>query len=225
MLVYQTSPAPLITAAWLRARLQPVILACKFEKPIPIEIRPTGVWGGWCAAPDSAPDRRVCVSSKVVFWTRERLTTVFLHECGHRLLAGREVANHGPEFFALIAILYTRANQFFDGEAIHFLKLYDFQDVVENHRGEVLDWALKVAEKLAATDKTAEELASEVCQLWLQYVKNKEINELKKAAQVRAQTNLKQEVLQNKSKLFLWRATSASGWSVVLATAYFLFTR
>lgn len=214
-----------MTAAWLRARLQPVILACKFEKPIPIEIRPTGVWGGWCAAPDSAPDRRVCVSSKVVFWTRERLTTVFLHECGHRLLAGREVANHGPEFFALIAILYTRANQFFDGEAIHFLKLYDFQDVVENHRGEVLDWALEVAEKLAATDKTAEELAEKVCQLWLQYVKYKDINELKKAAQVRAHINLKKEIQDINKKLFLWRALSGSGWSVVLATAYFLFTR
>lgn len=145
MLVYQSLPAPPMTAAWLRQALEPVIAACKFEKPIPIEIRPTGMWGGWCDAADFAPDGRVCISSKVVFWTGDRLKKVMLHEAAHRLLEGKEIEVHGPEFFALIAIFHTRAKLFFKDEALNLLSIYDLQDVADIDKGHVFNWALALA--------------------------------------------------------------------------------
>jgi hypothetical protein len=219
--IYQTLPAPPTTAAWLSARLQPVVEACKFAKSVPLEIRPTGKWGGWCADTDSARDGRICISSKVVFWSSDRLKEVFLHEASHRLLSAREVASHGPEFFALTATLYMRASQFFEGEALHFLSIYDLQDVVEIYRGEVLNWALKAAEKLSATDKSAEELADEVCRSWAENVKEKEAKKLQIAREKAAHINIKREVKNINTKLFLWRALSAIGWGGMFAAVYF----
>lgn len=223
--VFATLPAPPMTAAGLRKRLDPVVEVCRFARPIPLEIRPTGKWGGWCGGADSYADARVCISSSVVFWSRDRLLKAYLHEAGHRLLDGREVAAHGPEFFAMTAILYARANQFFEGEALHFLSLYDLQDVPEADKGHALNWALALAKELAPTDKSAEELASVVCLAWEQNVKEREAKKLQTAREKTAQINLKLEVKIINTKLFLWRALAAIGWAAMIATAYFSIVR
>lgn len=211
--VYQSLPAPPATAAWLRARLEPVIKACKFAHPIPLEIRPTGRASGYCewAGGGLVKDRRVCISSKVVFWSRDRLPEVHLHECAHRLLEGCEVADHGPEFFALTAILYSRGSSFFDFDALGYLSIYDLQDVADIDKGCVLNWALALAKELAPTEINAEKLASVVCLAWAQNVKDTAAKKLQIEREKTAQINLKLEVKNINTKLFLWGALSTIG--------------
>ncbi len=223
--VFATLPAPPATAAWLRARLDPVVEVCRFARPIPLEIRPTGKWGGWCGGANSYADGRVCISSAVVFWSRDRLLEAYLHEAGHRLLDGREVASHGPEFFAMTAILYTRANQFFEGEALHFLSLYDLHDVPEAGKGHALNWALALAKELAPIDRSAEELASVVCLAWAQKVKEREAKKLQIEREKVSLINLKLEVINLNMKLLLWRALCAIGWAGMVSTVYLSIVR
>jgi hypothetical protein len=218
--VFATLPAPPMTAAWLRARLQPVIAACKFAQPIPLELRPTGKFRGWCGDENYYRDGRVCIANLVVFWRPDQLLEVYLHECAHRLLAGREVDAHGAEFLALTASLYVRAAHLFERDAVSFLQIYDFQDVQEADKGHALNWALQIAKELAASDQSAEELASVVCLKWVQNVKEREAERVKNQVQIRAQINLKKDLIQNKSKLFLWRALSAIGWGAAFFIAY-----
>jgi hypothetical protein len=223
--VYQTLRAPRPTAAWLRARLQPVILACKFAQPIPLELRPTGKFRGWADRKDYQRDGRVCITNQVVFWRPDQLLEVYLHECAHRLLEGCEVDAHGPEFFALTATLYVRAAHLFERDALNFLQIYDFQDVPDGDRGAVLDWAFSLAKELATSDKTAEELAVVVCQKWQQNVKDVAARKLQTAREKSAHINLKLEVKIINTKLFLWRGLSAVGWAAMIATAYFSIVR
>jgi hypothetical protein len=223
--VFATLPAPPETAAWLRNRLEPVVKACKFARPVPLELRPTGKFRGWCGVKNYYRDGRVCITSQAMFWRPDQLLEVYLHECSHRLLEGREIDPHGPEFFALTAALYMRAAHLFERDAVLFLQIYDFQDVPDEDKGEVLDWALQVAKELAASSATAEELAEAVCKLWPQNVKEREATKAKNIAQIRAHISLKKEILQIKSKLFLWRSLSAIGWGTVIFITYFSLFR
>ena len=110
--VFETRPAAAPLDAWLRRLLLPACAAAKLE-PVPLEIRPTGRWAGWAPGEDYSPDGRVNLSSKIIFWTSESIISVYLHEACGRLLEGREVQDHGPEFIALNAILLSRCAEFF----------------------------------------------------------------------------------------------------------------
>lgn len=219
--VFQALLAPRMTAAWLRRRLEPAVKACRFAHAIPLELRPTGEFRGWCGPKSYYRDGRVCLSSQVIFWRPDQILAVYLHECAHRLLSGREVADHGPEFFCVTAVLYMRAADFFERNSVDFLTLYDLQDVQEPHKGEVLNWALRTAESLAATNKSAEELAYEVCKLWLVFIIDKKANEAKKLVQARALIDSRNEILQIKLRLFLWQSLAFVGWAGLFASLYF----
>jgi hypothetical protein len=223
--VSQTLPAPPMMAAWLRSRLDPVIAVCRFANAIPLELRPTGEFSGWCGPKSYYRDGRVCMSSQIIFWRPDQILAIYLHECAHRLLSGREVSDHGPEFLALTAALYIRASSNFEKNAVDFLKLYDIQDVERPYKGEVLNWALRTAESLAAVDKSAESLADEVCKLWVVFVSDKEANEAKKIVQARALIDLKNKVLQINSRLFLSWAVAFVGWAGLFASLYFSVIR
>jgi hypothetical protein len=223
--VFATLPAPSMTAAWLRARLDPVVEACGFAKPVPLELRATGKFRGWCGDKNYYRDGRVCITNQVLFWRPDQLLEVYLHECAHRLLEGREVDAHGPEFFALTAALYMRAAHLFERDSIMFLQIYDFQDVPEADKGHVLNWALALAKELASTEKSAEELASVVCLKWAQNVKEREAKKLQIASEKAAYNNLKLEVKNISTKLFLWRALSATGWAGMVSTVYLSIVR
>jgi hypothetical protein len=214
-----------MTAAWLRARLDPVVEACRFERPIPLELRPTGEFRGWRGDKKYYLDRRVCMTNQAIFWRPDQILEVYLHECAHRLLEGHEVTDHGPEFFALTAALYMRAAHLFDGEATYYLKLYDLQSEPDEGKGDALNWALALSKELAASDATAEELAAVVCHEWRQNVKEKEAKKSQAAREKAAQINLKLEVKNINTKLFLWRTLSAISCATLATVIYLSIIR
>lgn len=189
MIIHQTqrTPATQPMAQWLSRVLDPVIEAVKLTAPPPVEIRPTGCWSGWCSDSPSAPDGRICMSTKVVFWRRETIVDVYLHEACHRLLDSHEVQSHSAEFFCLNAALLLRAAAFFDSNPVLKLSLYDIQEAPEALQDHpeahtiAVAWALDEAPKLAKSNLTAEELAGEVLGRWKEYIKRREVSQ--KAAQ------------------------------------------
>lgn len=187
---YVVKTASSMTAAWVARVLSPVAAACRFDKPPPVELRPTGRAGGYCQSSLLAPDGRVAISKQVCFWSDSSFADVYLHEAGHRLLSGREVLDHGPEFFALNLALMTRAQSFFERDVVELMSLYDCQDCppeLENEpgwRGIVLNWALPVAAELAATDTSAEALADAVCQRWQDFLQDRETTRVQAVQQI-----------------------------------------
>ena len=82
---YQVVPAIPAVASYLQQLLAPVISACRFSSPPPVELRATGsTWRGWCAELDMAPDGRVCLSSRARFWLRHELIAGYLYESARR---------------------------------------------------------------------------------------------------------------------------------------------
>lgn len=233
--VYFTEPAPVARAQWLRALLEPVAVACRFERPPPLEVRATGNWGGWAADRTSAPDGRVCVSSRVCFWTREAVVHVVLHEWAHRALqSDRDHSGlHGPQFFCLNSIFLLRAARFFEGDPLVRMGLYDLQDQPDElahepgWRGLVIDWALSVAAELADTDASAEDLGHIVCARWNQFIDDRHAlhlmaqREAVKGALL-AQTRVAEleDLLSSRS---LWRAVAMVGWVSFAAVCWLVF--
>ena len=176
--VHQTRPAGQ-AGQWLQNILQPVAEACRLDNPPPLEVRPTGMWSGWAEPMSYSTDGRVCVSSKVVFWKKERIISVYIHESAHRLLSawGAEVPTHGPVFFTLNSLLINRSASFFRldyqfGE-MDFYALQDRPDELLNS----LDWqeiclrfARETASKLANQKCSAESLAGLVVAAWPKFL-------------------------------------------------------
>lgn len=230
--IYSTQAAPAPLAGWLQRVLQPVVEACRFERGLAVEVRPTGAWAGWCASANEAPDRRIALSTKICFWSAENIVSVYLHESTHRFLKAHEIADHGPVFFCLNAILLIRSAALFRLDPIFKLDFYDLQDApaeLENEpgwRGIVLNWALPAAAELAATDTSAEALADTVCASWQQFLQEREksrvlsvqrvLAERKKAAAVEGQI----EDLQ--SSLFVARTFLIVGWVCFVVSVYFV---
>ena len=229
---YVAQTAQSMTAAWVARVLSPVVLACRFDTPPPVELRPTGRAGGYCQLRSVAPDGRVAISKQVCFWSDSSFADVYLHEAGHRLLSGREVLDHGPEFFALNLALLTRAQSFFARDVVELMSLYDCQDCpakLENEpgwRGIVLNWALPVAAELAATDTSAEALADAVCQRWQDFLQDRETTRVQAAQEVVAARKYaaaqakKIESLQ--SSIFFARTFLIVGWLCFLSVVYFV---
>ena len=231
--VYITQAAPAQTALWLRRVLAPVE-ACRFEQPVPLELRAVGAWAGVCHSRTFAPDRRVAISSKVVFWTAENIVSVYLHECCHRLLERHIGMQHRPEFFLMNAVLLLRSKAAFESDPIFKLDFfYDVQDCppeLENEpnwRGVILGWALPVAASLAATDATAEQLAYEVCSRWKSFVQERENARVQAAQQVvlarKKAAAVEGQIEDLKSSIFVWRALSSVGFLFFLSVCIFVF--
>jgi len=223
--VFKTAPAP-VMAQWLGSILDRVIAAAKLPS-YPIEVRPTGRLSAWTEAHDFAPDGRLCMSSKVIFWQAESIAATYLHESSHRLLDGQEVPAHGAEFFCINAILLLRAADHFDRNSLEKLSLYDFADQpeelenVEFWQGEVLDWALKTAQELAATETPAAALAAVVCARWQLHITESHKARQKAVFAVQRQAEERQS-LKNSVSLFRWLAVL--GWtSFLLVVSVFIF--
>ena len=176
--VHQTKPAG-HSGQWLHKILQPVADACGFVNPPPVEIRPTGQWGGWCETKSHAPDGRICMSSRIVFWNREAIISIYLHECSHRLLTRWpiRVPSHGPVFFALNSILVDRCKSSFRLE-YQFAKMdfYDLQDrppefgSFENWQEICLRFARETKANFSVATCSAEELAVLVVLAWPKFL-------------------------------------------------------
>ena len=226
----QAAPAPL--AGWLQRVLQPVVEAARFKRAVPVEVRPTGAWSGWCAGLDGAPDGRVSLSNRITFFTPEKIVSVYLHEAAHRFLECREVPTHGAEFFCLNAILLTRSAAFFRLDPLFRLDFYDLQDrpgdlVEPNWRGVILGWALPLAAELAATDASPEALADIVCERWQDFLQNRETLRVQAAQQVLAARKnaaaQKEQIEALQSSLFVARTFLFVGWFCFLSVCIFVF--
>ena len=230
LVVHVTQRAAPAQGAWLVQLLGPVATACRFSVPPPVEIRPTGDWGGWCARKDHALDGRVAVSSKFVFWSKESVVDVVLHEWTHRVLQDLKIFGHPAEFFCLNAVFLIRASQFFDGDPLLRLSVYDMQDQPEdlaaelNWRGLIIDWALPVAAELASTDATAEDLAKVVCKRWSKFVADRQASiQRAQTVAVNAAQEANRQAVQLRSVLdsrSLWRAMALIGWLSFLVFAW-----
>ena len=158
--------------------MEPAIEACGFDNPPPVEVRPTGDWGGWCAADEAAKDGRVCVSSHITFWPKQSIISIYIHESTHRLLCRYpQVLNHGPVFFALNALLVGRCKSFFKLDyQFCELSFFDLQDkppelVNFPHWQEIcIQFARETAAALADKQCSAEHLAAEVVAAWPHFV-------------------------------------------------------
>lgn len=232
LVVHVTQRAAPAQAAWLVQLLRPVAAACRFSVTPPLEIRPTGDWGGWCARKDHALDGRVAVSSKFVFWSKESVVDVVLHEWTHRVLQDLKIFDHPAEFFCLNAVFLIRASEFFDGDLDPLLRLslYDMQDQPEdlaeelNWRGLIIDWALPVAAELASTDAAAEDLAKVVCERWNKFAVDRQASiQLAQTVAVNAAREANRHAVQLRSVLesrSLWRAMALIGWLSFLVFAW-----
>lgn len=221
--VYKTAPAP-IMARWLSGILDKVIEAAKLPS-LPVEVRPTGRFCAWVQDREYAPDGRLCMSSKIIFWRAESIAATYLHEAAHRLLECQEVPAHGAEFLCLNAILLIRAADHFDRNPIEKLGLYDFSDrpielESEFWQGEVLAWALKTAHELAPTETPAIELAAIVCDRWQQHISDgrKARQKAVLAAQRQAE---ERQALKDLISLFRW--LTALGWTSFFLVCMFVF--
>ena len=232
MPIYVTEAAEAPLAGWLQRVLQPVVEACRFERGLPVEVRPTGAWSGWCPSKDGAPDRRVALSDRICFWTTENIVSVYLHESAHRFLECREVPTHGAEFFCLNAILLLRSAAFFRLDPLFQLDLYDLQEQPAeldepNWRGVVLGWALPMAAELAHSERSAEALADEVCARWGAYLQERERSLVAAAQQVLAARKkaaaVEGKIEDLKSSIFFWRALSSVGFLFFLSVCIFVF--
>lgn len=228
--IYFCEPAPVSRALWLKRLLEPVAAACLINSPAPLEVRATGRAGGYAQSSKYAPDGRVCISSKIVFAHAETILYVWLHEQVHRMLGGRQVDDHGAEFFCLLAVLLKRASGFFELDSWFKLDLYDLQDWPagleddEDWRGTVLNWSLQAAAELVSTDTTAEDLTDVVCARWHSFLIERERSATAAANAVaiavlaaKRQTEL---VVDLKHSRTLWRCLGGLGWLMFMVLTW-----
>jgi hypothetical protein len=169
MKTYSVVPASAVLSTWISTLLDPVVAAFRFSSEIPVELRPTGVWRGWCAPLDYSPDGRVSISSRARFWRPSDLIALFIHEASHRHLPGR---GHDPVFFCLNMSLIMRveaAGLLTASQAAASSRLYDISDLPSVLDGEPdaglgrsIAWAVVVARELAGSDLSAEKLAGAI---------------------------------------------------------------
>lgn len=234
--VHQTRPATPSTASWVRAPLGPAVEICRITSAPPLELRPSGAWGGWCSTDlTETPDRRVSVSNQVVLLYPDDLVRMYLHETAHRLLLDVDKVNsrHCPIFFAFQMLLFLRLASSSGvvsrpggwTNAVHF---YDLQDPPEclsdQPRAEwlprCLSWAMSHAAELAATELTAEACATELVSRFGQWVTTLEKEPaLKAAAEAQAQgiqeaTSRDVDGLRSLSRVY--RFSALVGWGLFL---------
>lgn len=225
--VHQTRPAGQ-AGQWLQSILEPVVEACRFDHPLPVEIRPTGDWAGWCAGKTEAKDGRVCMSSRIVFWTSEKIISTYLHESAHRLLSWREaeVPHHGAVFFALNSLLLSRCKSFFKSDyQFAEMSFYDLQDRPEellnfpNWQEICLRFTRET--KAAFSEKTcsAEELSALVVYAWPKFLAKLEAEQKVKDKVARTIKNL--SLISAEREKYIARL---EGWLLkIIATVFIAF--
>lgn len=198
--VYQVALARPALAGWLRRLLTPVVAACRLRGSMyPLELRPTGLWAGWAAGSDAAPDRRVAISNLALHRTKRSLVTLYLHEVAHQLV-GVEQHGHDAPFFAVNLMLLLRvsaapgATPEGGGALADTMQLYDLTEppaVLQNEPDSgvtrAIAWAIAVAHELAPTRLAAEEAAAEVCSRYEAWIRQLEAAPAAAAAAARAQ--------------------------------------
>ena len=170
--LYEVAPLLSSTGTWLQRILAPVIRACWFENPPPIELRPTGKWGGWAESDTTLnPDRRVSISNRARLWSVRGITHTVLHEWAHALTPGH---GHDPVFYALNLALLMRLDKEVPPEDPglahkHSMSAYDLQDtphqlhdLPDRGLGQSITWAWAQAQGLAEAQLSAEALALEL---------------------------------------------------------------
>ena len=187
--VFQGAPAPPTTSQFLKRVLGPVIVADQFQEAPPLELRPTGVWSGWAAAQNMAPDGRVSLSNLLVFSSASKIVDVYIHEAAHSLIhkiKGAE-SNHNAAFFAVDMCLRLRADAAGANPRPVALalagSLYDLSDLPwalsdapDRGVGRCMTWSITNARELASSRLSAEDLAREVVnryQVWLAELEDK----------------------------------------------------
>lgn len=239
ILVHQTKPASPSVAGWFQALLTPVVVACKITTALPVELRPTGAWGGWCSRDLlGTPDRRICVSSRAVLWTKERFVLVYIHETAHRLLldVGAAHFNHDSVFFALQMVMLLRLDgaSYKADEMVSswegFASFYDLQDPPECWDGRprhswlprCLSWSMTVASELAESQLTAEQCGSELARRYENWTDGLAKEPAIKAAAA-AGRQKKQDAVKE-TIYVLRKKTRQRGWVAGIFAVMFVFT-
>lgn len=176
--VHQTAPAPALTAAWVRALLEPAAKAAGISNPPPLELRPTK-WAGFCC--DGEVDRRVVLRNTLHLKSKTQFVAVYIHEVTHRILgeAGAKDFGHDVRFFALQLYLFARldASFFMKSERIegalwvHLSSLYDLQNAPTGYeesqasswQGASIGWAQDIVAELLKRNLTGEDAAKFIC--------------------------------------------------------------
>lgn len=205
---------------WLARLLGPVVEACRFESQLPVELRPTGSWGGWCQSRNEAPDGRVCVSRLLEYRPVESIVSTYLHEACHRVLELHNVAVHGSEFAALLEVLYlrsisaTNAPRWRPAGVGPFLSIYDFQDAPDKSIAiEFIDY---FSDKYTESIVSIEGLASVVSNELSEFIEQKQKTAIK-ANSLQGELNRYSHLFERlKSKNLTLRLWSVAGWSLAV---------
>ena len=217
---------------WLQRILEPVIAACRFQNPPPVEVRPTGRWSGWCSFNRQALDHRVCISNQVFGWSQERLISVYLHECTHRLLEKfwDEVADHGPVFFTLNLLLLRRAQAFFRLDHKFQINFYDLQDQpaqlkdFEDWQEICLRFSRQTCLKFFDSQEPAEALAELVVKAWAAFLQDFDQALTRHEANVSKVKQFDQMVLTMKDQNRFF-AVAAGAFLVIYVGSVYLLVR
>lgn len=205
---------------WVAGLLGPVAEACRFESVLPVELRSTGNWGGWCQSRNEAPDGRVCVSRLLEYRPVESIVSTYLHEACHRVLEPHDVATHGAEFAALLEVLYlrsifaTNAPQWRPAGVGPFLSLYDFQDAPD--KSLALEFIDCFSDRYTESFISVEALAAVVSNELSAFIEQKQ-KALNKANCLQGELNRLSQLFERlKSKNLTLRFWSMAGWSLAV---------
>lgn len=187
--IKQLIQAPACTTQWLKNLLDPVALACRFEKSAPAvhlapRRGPNGAFGGSFSKIEYWNN---CVYIGVFgrFTSSRGIRALYLHEISHLLVFGIEFkrgekySNHGPIFLLTYLTLLHRSTlyiQDFQLDAVDCIGLYDFRDrpsdvsvdlLEHDWKAGVLSFGLKHYKTLSADrDLPAELIPARALDLW-----------------------------------------------------------
>lgn len=186
--VYHARPAGDPVARWTRRLLMPVLQILKTPGH-PVEFRPLGCFAGRSPGDVTRdPQQRICISNLILFRSKFRFVTVYVHELAHALIDEAEVKfdpaspahfhQHDPAFFCLNLYFLRRLDEarFMPESRIdheswsNSMELYDLQDPPLFYRDSpatqwrpiALSWALETADELMALKLPAEAVALEI---------------------------------------------------------------
>ena len=156
-----------------------MIAAVRFENVPAIELRSTAPYRGW-----SDPVGYVCVSSRASLWRPVEVVDVVLHEWAHALIqriagayVGRDAAFLCVNLAMRLRVDVAGASPATGYSLTSLVSLCDIADLPQwlsddsdRGVGRCVAWSIALAQELAPSDCSAEELAREIvgrCQVWL----------------------------------------------------------
>lgn len=237
--VRELAPASSVRTRWLVNMVGEAGAACRFKKGLPgVDISPLNGIGSPYAGIVLGHITRwsVGLSIKSVFWRRETMIAVYLHECSHllvfeqRRLRNLWTAAHGPVFFLIQLVLYHRVDSTrkYSFNLVCRSTLYDFADNPFDLNGTMSEWewrsvvlafGLKNYRQLAESNLSAEAVAEEAFNLW-----DLEVQGLDAEKQANAEQSVKLACLEaqigelehQRSASFAWRFLFSTGWAGVI---------